>query len=145
MMSDATAEIRAIEFAYCGSNESLEVLCDWVQACIQGSYKQNSDLDKLTHRFKDCHIEFLSKQLLFSVTKTEGTSDFVNEGVMYDIGISIRPYLVDLFGTDDLVLLRENINLVEEDFDELSMGLTHDINTWCLYVDKVFNGLGVKT
>ena len=141
MKNDAATKIKAIESAYCGYNDSVDVLCRWVKHCIQRLYLRVAGDIKSTHRFKDCHIEFLSKQLLFSITKTERTSEYINQGIVYDIGISVKPYLKALYGTDEMVSIQETLSLEEADFTELSAAIGKDIDTWCLNVDVVFKSI----
>lgn len=141
MKNDAATKIKAIESAYCGYNESVDVLSIWIKRCIQNLYLKKAEESKYTHRFKDCHIEFLSRQLLFSITKTERTSEFIDQGVVYDIGISVKPYLKTLYGTDEMAAIQETISLEEADFAELSAAISKDVDTWCLNVDVVFKSI----
>jgi hypothetical protein len=141
MKDDAATKIKAIESAYCRNTDSVDVLCVWIKQCVQRFYLKVANEDKYTHRFKDCHIEFLSKQLLFSITKAEGTSEYIDHGVVYDVGISVKPYLKTLYGIDEMVTIRDTISLEEADFTELSIEIGKDVNTWCVNVDTVFKNL----
>ena len=131
-------EINNICEAYCSDATTQEELVKWINNCLKLTITGELGI-KQSFKYEECHIEYFKQLLLFSIVKSESDNDGYPIGITYDIAISIKPYLVMFFGTENIEVLREAVQLLEEDLSEISLKICEDITTWGQNVEAVFN------
>ena len=139
---DALAEINKIQSSYCLAETTEEQLIKWINNCVRLSIVDEPER-KETFKYSGCRIQYLKKLTLFSLVKTKTDCDGYPTGVSYDIGIAVQPYLVMFFGTDRLPVLKQAVQLLDEDLEEISQKIFEDISAWCRNVDSVCNQLSL--
>lgn len=139
-MNSAGADLQHVCEIYCRTNTSRDFLYDWVRSCLHSSFSEWLPGDVVLFRHKRCFLEYNRKTLYFTAIKSTYDLD-AGDGTIYDIGVCVRPLLNLHFGTDDINVLKESIELLDEDFHEISDSVTHDLDMWCSNVEDFFKVL----
>lgn len=139
-MDDTHLKIQEINKRYCNDSASVDLLWSWIRKCIKSSFVEGEKRTEIRYGYKKCYLEYNIKNLSFTVVSSDYNLDS-EDGILYDVGINIRPLLELHFGTDDVNVLKESVELLDEDFDEISKTLTDEIDTWCSHVRTVFKYL----
>lgn len=136
-------EINKIQSNYFGSELNEEELREWIIHCIKITIEDKHE-DKKTFTYSDCRIQYFKSLLMFSLIKIKTDSEGYETGTSYDIGINIKPYLLLSFGTDCLPVLQEAFKVyLKDDFEEISVQIFEEIDSWCRNVDFVFSQLSL--
>lgn len=128
-------DLQSIDEQYRTSELTKDTLIKWITDCIQDSIKRRRTLNTAV-TYKNCRIEYLHKQLLFSLIIPGDTS-----GVLYDVAISAQPYLKTHLGTDNLNILNNVLVLQDSDMRSLSEELCDDVDEWCDNITYVFKAV----
>ena len=139
-VTDVLTEINNIYANYCSDKTTQKDLIHWINNCIKLTITDELQ-DRQSFKHEECHIEYFKHLLLFSIVKSESDNDGYPTGITYDIAISIKPYLMMFFGTENLDVLRDAVQLIDGDLDEISAKLYEDIYMWGENVAAVFSRL----
>jgi len=141
-VADVLTEINSIYANYCSDKTTQEDLVHWINNCLKLTITGELET-RQSFKYEECHIEYFKQLLLFSIVKSESDNDGYPTGITYDIAISIKPYLMMFFGTENVDVLRDAVQLLDEDLNEISAKLYEDIDLWGQNVAAVFNRLSV--
>jgi hypothetical protein len=133
---DLRRRLQDIDEEYTITELTRDNLIRWITDCIQNSIKKQKYSVNSAVTYKDCRIEYLQKQLLFSLIIPGDAS-----GVLYDVAINVQPYLKTYLGTDNLNILNNVLTLLDSDVRSLSEELCEDIDEWCDNITYVFNAV----
>jgi hypothetical protein len=120
-------------------------LNNWVTRCVYRAFGLPYYVPNTTFSYRNCRIEYIEDNLLFSIIRTEKDSEGFPTGVLYDVALNMSSYLKQYYGADDINLLKKHLSYTPTDFDEISEGLYQDILSWCRNVPLVFKGASAQS
>lgn len=118
-------------------------LRDWITRCVYITFELPYFFPKNWFNYRNCRIEYLKDNLLFSIIRTEKDDDGFPTGVLYDVALSMDSYLIHWYGTDDINTLKKHLKYTAKEYDEISEALFQDVISWCRNVPIVFRGTSV--
>ena len=134
-----------LTYATAEDEEAEQKLKNWVTRCVYKFFELPYYVPNLTFKYKNSRIEFLVKQGLFSVIKTELNDEGFPSGILYDVAINLKSHLKQLYGTSDIRSLKKTLTYTAKDYDELSEAVAEDLINWCNNITTVFSmNLGTK-
>ncbi len=141
---DCSATILDVLKKYELTENSLEILYNWVHSCIKIAIDYIDEPKEFIccRRFNGCLIEYRKNVGTFNLLKpqldinTEGVPS--PTGVVYDVTLSISTYTDLNFGVEDLRMLSKDIRLDAQDFCDLSLDIACEIKQWSENIEAVF-------
>jgi hypothetical protein len=140
-------DLFEVELKYITADDydAEDKLNNWVTRCVYKAFGLPYWVPNTAFNYRNCHIEYIEDNLLFSIVRTEKDSEGFPTGVLYDVALTMRSYLKQYYGTDDINLLKKHLSYTSKDYDEISEGLYLDILSWCRNVPLVFKGTSAQS
>ena len=143
MRLECAQTVAELRYKYDPQNINYEVLGKWIFNCLSGSLNSPEYESKPEILYLDCLLDYHPKLLLFSIYK-KPKADTISEGdddCSYDVSIFAGLHFEQLFGSANIVQLKNAIVLSPADITDVSNSVREEIHDWCSNIEEIFRAL----
>lgn len=143
MRLECAQTVAELRHKYDPQNINFEVLGKWIFNCLSGSLNNSEYESKPETLYLDCSLDYHPKLLVFSIYK-KPKGDIISgedDGCSYDVSIFAGLHFEQLFGSANIVQLKNSIVLSPADITDVSNSIREEIHDWCNNIEEIFHAL----
>jgi hypothetical protein len=143
MRLECAETVAQLRHKYDPQNINFEVLGKWISNCLFGSLNNTEYESRPETLYLDCLLDYHPQLLLFSIYKKPKV-DLISgkdDGCFYDVSIFAGLHFEQLFGSSNIVQLKNSIWLSPADITDVSNSIREEIHDWCNNIEEIFCAL----